>query len=641
MLREQTFLLIFLSGSVKIYVSKEEIHMKKALSIILAVLMLASALAVNGFADEESEAFLKSSYNAADNLKSYVIAKKTVKTTSSSGDTDTETVKYTTNDKGILTKTVSSKVSSSGYKSSETVNYSYNSAGSITKIDRKGNDSSFTNTITYDKNGNAKSSVSSDGDTGSTQRKYSYDKEGRVTKAVVDHGFLDSDDYRTVVKYSYNENGQLVQETSTEYMLEDPDETGGSAHSVTKYTYYANGRKKTVSTAYSWATYTTTYSYISDGRPSRIVNTVKYPDSSSTAKTDTVYTYNDSGLLTKTVSTETGRDRNTTDVVKYSYNSKGLNTKVTEKYDSGSDYSFTHTGTATYDKYGNKTKTVVTSEYSDGEKVTSEATYTYKKLSSPVCVIGGSFKLSGYKYAYNGKAKTPNVIVAYENENSNESRMLRGVDYTVSYSKNVKPGKAKAIIKYSDGSPSVTITFDIVPAKVTGLKNAKAAKDSIKLSWSKAGGAKYYQVQMSTDGKNWKNVTKATDKTTITVSKLKPGTKYRFRVRALDSTKKQIGAYSSVLKTGTQTAAPKISKLTTKSKSVTVTWGKVTGAKSYIVYKSTDGKTYKAAKSGITKTSYTLTGLKGGKRIYVKVIAVNAYKVKSAYSAAKYITVKK
>ena len=112
-------------------------------------------------------------------------------------------------------------------------------------------------------------------------------------------------------------------------------------------------------------------------------------------------------------------------------------------------------------------------------------------------------------------------------------------------------------------------------------------------------------------------------------------------MRALDSTKKLIGAYSAVLKTGTKTAAPKITKLTSaKSNTATLTWGKVTGAKSYVVYKSADNKTWVKAGTA-TGTSFTLTKLTGGKRIWVKVLAVNAYKANSAYSAVKYVTVKK
>ena len=282
--------------------------------------------------------------------------------------------------------------------------------------------------------------------------------------------------------------------------------------------------------------------------------------------------------------------------------------------------------------------------------VVTPATTTKNGAITPTCSCGATkaataiakasgIALSKAKFTYNGKAQRPSVDVK-----DSKGKYINEKYYTISWSnensKNV--GTYTVTVKLKGNySGSQKLTYTIVPAKVTGLKASSVKTTSLKLSWTKVTGAKYYQVQQSTDGKNWTWVSKGTDKVSVSVSKLKAGTKYQFRVRALDSTKKLIGGWSAVLKTGSQTAAPKISKLTTKSKQITVTWGKVTGAKSYTVYTSTDGKTYKAAKSGVTKTTCTITGLKGGKRIYVKVLAVNAYKVKSAYSAAKYITVKK
>ena len=179
-------------------------------------------------------------------------------------------------------------------------------------------------------------------------------------------------------------------------------------------------------------------------------------------------------------------------------------------------------------------------------------------------------------------------------------------------------------------------------AKVSVLTASKTTKAAIKLKWNAAKNATKYQIYRSTDGgKNWKKIAAAA-KTTYTDKNVKAGAKYQYKVRGIHEASKATGAFSAVLKTGTVTAAPKIGKLTsTKSKTATVTWGKVTGAKSYIVYKSADGKTFKAVKTGVTKTTYTITGLKAGKKVYVKVIAVNAFGVKSAASAAKSVTVKK
>ena len=109
----------------------------------------------------------------------------------------------------------------------------------------------------------------------------------------------------------------------------------------------------------------------------------------------------------------------------------------------------------------------------------------------------------------------------------------------------------------------------------------------------------------------------------------------------LDSTKKVAGKASAVLKTGTLCAKPTISSLkSAKAGQATVAWGKVTGASKYIVYKSTDNKKWTKVTT-TNKTSYMLTKLTGGKKIYVKIVAVNAYSKNSADSAVKSVTVKK
>ena len=77
-----------------------------------------------------------------------------------------------------------------------------------------------------------------------------------------------------------------------------------------------------------------------------------------------------------------------------------------------------------------------------------------------------------------------------------------------------------------------------------------------------------------------------------------------------------------------------------KTTSLTLTWGKVTGAKYYKVEQSTDGKKWTKVTT-TTKTTYTLTKLTGGRKIYVKVTALNAYGKASAYSSAKSVIVRK
>lgn len=247
-----------------------------------------------------------------------------------------------------------------------------------------------------------------------------------------------------------------------------------------------------------------------------------------------------------------------------------------------------------------------------------------------------SVKLSKTSYTYTGKSIKVTATV------KNGSKTLtEGKDYTISYKNNKNVGTATATIVYKGNykGKSAKLTFKILPKQVTGLKASSIKTTSLKLTWSKVTGAKYYKVEMSTNGKKWKTVN-IVSKNSLTVTKLKAGTKYQFRVTAIDSTKKLAGKASSVLKTGTLTGAPSVTLKSSKSKTATASWKKVTGAAKYVVYKSTNGKKWTKVTT-TTKTSYTITKLTGGKKVYVKVAALNAYGAASAYSSAKKVTVKK
>lgn len=249
----------------------------------------------------------------------------------------------------------------------------------------------------------------------------------------------------------------------------------------------------------------------------------------------------------------------------------------------------------------------------------------------------GEVKLSKTKFLYNGKIQKPSLSVE-----DSRGKKISSEYYSVKWSKTSSKNVGTYTVKVSfcgNYSGTKTLTYTILPQQVTGLRALAVKTASITLSWKKTDGAKYYRIEQSVDGKRWKTVTR-TEKTTYTVSKLKAGTKYQFRVTALDKTKKLEGKMSEVLKTQTLTLAPKIKLASTKSKTAKLEITKVTGAKSYIIYKSTDGKKWKKA-AATAKTSYSFTKLSGGKKIYVKVKAVNAYGKASAYGPTKSVTVKK
>ena len=155
-----------------------------------------------------------------------------------------------------------------------------------------------------------------------------------------------------------------------------------------------------------------------------------------------------------------------------------------------------------------------------------------------------------------------------------------------------------------------------------------------KLTWKAVTGASKYYIYRSTDGKTFKYYEKTT-KTSFTDSKSASGKKYYYKVKAVTvvNGKAIVSGYSNVKSIFTSLAKPTV-KITTASGKPKLTWGKVTGADKYYVYRSTDGKTFKHFAT-TTKLSYTNTSAKKGTKYYYKVKAVYTANTNanSAYSA--------
>lgn len=183
-------------------------------------------------------------------------------------------------------------------------------------------------------------------------------------------------------------------------------------------------------------------------------------------------------------------------------------------------------------------------------------------------------------------------------------------------------------------------------AKLTFTLKAKTLKtNSITVKWSKVTGATKYQVSYSTNGKKWTKV--KTNKTSLTVKKLKSGQNYRFKVKVVAGKNK--GLESAVLKTATKPLKVTLSSVKSpKKKQAAVTWKTVSGVTGYeVTYSTTKKFTKKTTKTVTVKKAKTkkttLKKLKSGKKYYVKVRAyktVNGKKIYGAYSSVKTIKVK-
>lgn len=92
-----------------------------------------------------------------------------------------------------------------------------------------------------------------------------------------------------------------------------------------------------------------------------------------------------------------------------------------------------------------------------------------------------TIKLSNTKYTYNGKAKTPAVTVL----DRVNKKLKNGTDYTVTYSNNVKVGKATATVKFKGKYEGTKrLTFYIFP-KGTSIKKLSGKKGKVAAVWKK------------------------------------------------------------------------------------------------------------------------------------------------------------
>ena len=168
-----------------------------------------------------------------------------------------------------------------------------------------------------------------------------------------------------------------------------------------------------------------------------------------------------------------------------------------------------------------------------------------------------SYKLSKTSYTYDGKVKTPSVVV----KNKAGKTLKKGTDYTVTYAsgrKNV--GTYKVTIKMKGKyTGTKTLTFKINPAKTTVSKVTGGAKKLTVSITKKTAQTTGYEVQYSTSSKfttkttKTKTITKnTTTKTTIT--KLTAKKTYYVRVRTYKTVngKKYYSAWSAAKKAKTK-----------------------------------------------------------------------------------------
>ena len=190
-------------------------------------------------------------------------------------------------------------------------------------------------------------------------------------------------------------------------------------------------------------------------------------------------------------------------------------------------------------------------------KIVNYCSVCKKTLSTTVIPNASSIKLKATSLTYNGKVRTPKVIV----KDRTGKTLVKNTDYTVSYAKGRKyVGKYAVKITFKGKySGTKTLYFTIKP-KATSISSLKAGSKKFTVKWKKqATQTTGYQVQYSASSKFSKAKTVTVGKNTTVskkISKLSGKKKYHVRVRTYKTVKingKSIRIYSGWSKAKTVT----------------------------------------------------------------------------------------
>ena len=260
-----------------------------------------------------------------------------------------------------------------------------------------------------------------------------------------------------------------------------------------------------------------------------------------------------------------------------------------------------------------------------------------------------TIKLSTEVCTYNGKIRTPSIII----KDSTGKKLVERVDYVriggvTGETKN--PGYYRIPIKFQGNyKGEKNLFFTIKPKAPTKLDFVADYDNYVTLMWEKSVGAVGYRVYQYSPSKNKYVLKDSVKSIAYSVSDLKSGTTYKFKIRPYiknSLTGKTIwGDYSEAFTVCTRPAKPTIKTLTATGNKATLTWNNVSGETGYQVYYSTSKNgTYKKLKSlSADNVKYSKSKLTSGKTYYFK---VRAYKkldgktVFSDFSAVKSLKIK-
>ena len=167
----------------------------------------------------------------------------------------------------------------------------------------------------------------------------------------------------------------------------------------------------------------------------------------------------------------------------------------------------------------------------------------------------------------------------------------------------------------------------------------KASTGKVTLKWAAVDGATKYEIWRATSSTGTYTKIYTTTYTSLTNTSTKAGYTYYYKVKAIcTSTTGADSGYSKVVSRTCDCAAPVV-KIALSNGKPRLTWDKVDGATSYVIYRATTANGTYSKLFTTSGTSMTNTGAVSGKTYYYKVVAVSSRTTAatSAYSNVVHI----
>ena len=285
-------------------------------------------------------------------------------------------------------------------------------------------------------------------------------------------------------------------------------------------------------------------------------------------------------------------------------------------------------GTKYFGSYSNiittATKPSKVKNVTSKSQTTNTITLTWNKVT----------RATGYRvYIYNTSTKK----YEYYGQTTSNSMTVKNLSASKEYKFKVRAYKTSNGTKYF-GSYSSILTTATKPSKTKGLSFTSDGTSSVTVSWNKVTRATGYRIYVYNSSTGKYEYYGQTTSTSIEVKNLTSSKIYKVKVRAYKTSNgtKYYGSYSDVLEVVTKPSKVKnVSRSSSSTSSITLTWDKVSRATGYRVYMyNSSSKSYEYY-GQTTSNSITVEGLNSAKTYKFKVRAyktLNSTKYYGSYS---------